>query len=166
MQCTQCKKGDTKVVDSRDGHGSIRRRRQCLKCGFRFTTYERLEIPQIKVEKRDGRIENYDRQKIIIGINKSLEKRPITEDEITNLIDDIEQEIINSNQKIIPTIQIGEIVTKKLKVLDEVAYLRFISVYKSFSSAKSFEREAKKLVSKRSEKLVSSKTRKLIKSAR
>lgn len=154
MQCTQCKKGDTKVVDSRDGHGSIRRRRECLKCGFRFTTYEHMEIPQIKVEKRDGRIENYDREKIITGISKSLEKRPVSEDEIESLIDNIEQEIIVINEKIISTTEIGEIVTKKLKLLDEVAYLRFISVYKSFSSAKNFAKEAQKLVSNRTRKLI------------
>lgn len=149
MHCTQCKKSDTKVVDSRDGHGSIRRRRECLKCGFRFTTYERLEIPQIKVEKRDGRIENYDREKIITGIIKSLEKRPIDDDQIAGLIDDIEQEIIVGNKKIVPSVEIGSIVTKKLKVVDEVAYLRFISVYKSFSSAKSFAHEAQKLIRRR-----------------
>lgn len=146
MQCTLCKKGDTRVIDSRVGENSIRRRRKCLLCGFRFTTYERLEIPQIKVEKRDGRAESYDRQKIEQGIRKALEKRPASEEEIANLIDDIEQEIIFSNQKVIPSTQIGEIVIKKLKKVDEVAYLRFISVYKSFSSAKSFEQEAKKLV--------------------
>jgi len=146
MHCTECKKGDTKVIDSRDGENSIRRRRECLLCGFRFTTYERLEIPQIKVQKRDGRIENFDRQKIITGINKALEKRPATEDDTASLVDDIEQEIIAANQKIILSTQIGEIVTKKLKKIDEVAYLRFISVYKSFSSAKNFEKEAQKLL--------------------
>jgi len=146
MQCTQCKKGDTKVVDSRDGENSIRRRRECLRCGFRFTTYERLEIPQIKVEKRDGRIENYDQQKIERGIRKAIGKRPVSEEEVVDLIDDIEHEIILSNQKIIASRQIGEIVTKKLKKIDEVAYLRFISVYKSFSSAKSFASEAEKLI--------------------
>ena len=145
MQCTQCKKGDTHVIDSRDGENSIRRRRKCLLCGFRFTTYERLEIPQIKVEKRDGQLESYDRQKIEQGISRALEKRPVSKEEVTNLINEIEHEIILSNQKNIPSIRIGEIVTKKLKKVDEVAYLRFISVYKSFSSAKCFEREAKKL---------------------
>ena len=149
MHCTECKKGDTKVIDSRDGENSIRRRRECLLCGFRFTTYERLEIPQIKVQKRDGRIENFDRQKIITGINKALEKRPATEDDTASLVDDIEQEIIAANQKIILSTQIGEIVTKKLKKIDEVAYLRFISVYKSFSSAKNFEKEAQKLLRKK-----------------
>jgi len=149
MHCTRCKKGDTRVVDSRDGENSIRRRRECLRCGFRFTTYERLEIPNIKVEKRDGRIEIYNRKKIEQGIRKALEKRPTSEDDLNNLIDDIEHDIILFNQKIIPTTMIGEIVTKKLKSVDEVAYLRFVSVYKSFSSAKSFENEAKKLLRRR-----------------
>jgi len=153
MQCTQCKKGDTRVIDSRDDQKTVRRRRECLLCGFRFTTYERLEIPQIKVEKRDGRVESYDRQKIEEGIRRALEKRPVHEEEVANLIDDIEHEIILINQKVIPSIQIGEIVTKKLKKVDEVAYLRFISVYKSFSSAKSFASEAQKLVSSKTRKL-------------
>ncbi len=158
MLCTQCKKSDTKVIDSRDDQKTVRRRRECLLCGFRFTTYERLETPRIKVRKRDGHVESYDRQKIEGGICKALEKRPVSEEEVANLIDDIEHEIILINQKVIPSIQIGEIVTKKLKKVDEVAYLRFISVYKSFSSAKSFASEA--------QKLVSSKTRKLIRRAR
>jgi len=101
------------------------------------------------VEKRDGRIEIYDRKKIEQGIRKALEKRPTSEDDLNNLIDDIEHDIILFNQKIIPTTMIGEIVTKKLKSVDEVAYLRFVSVYKSFSSAKSFENEAKKLLRRR-----------------
>ena len=159
MQCNQCKKGDTKVVDSRVGDNSIRRRRECLACGFRFTTHERVEVPEIKVEKRDGRVESYSRDKIEAGVRKALEKRQVEEEEILNLIDDIEQEVINANQKTVSSIYIGEAVSKKLKAIDDVAYLRFVSVYKSFSSAKTFENEAKKLTSKKM-------TKKLIKSAR
>ncbi len=146
MQCTQCKKADTKVIDSRDDEKTIRRRRECLKCGFRYTTYEKVEIPSIRVEKRDGRIESYDRNKIKFGILKSVEKRPIGDEAVCNLIDDIEHEIIMLGEKIIPSVKIGEITSKKLQKVDEVAYLRFMSVYKSFSSAKSFANEAQKLI--------------------
>ncbi|PIU24114.1 transcriptional regulator NrdR [Candidatus Berkelbacteria bacterium CG08_land_8_20_14_0_20_39_8] len=149
MQCTECKKGDTKVIDSRDDQKTIRRRRECLKCGFRFTTYEKIEIPAIKIEKRDGRIENYQKEKIRNGILKSLEKRAVDENIICNLIDDIEHTIVLLDKKTVPSILVGEIVSKKLRKIDDVAYLRFVSVYKSFSSAKSFASEAKKLVPKK-----------------
>ena len=146
MLCTQCKKGDTKVIDSRDDEKTIRRRRECLDCGFRFTTYEKVEVLGIRVEKRDGRVENYDRDKIKNGILKSVEKRPVGDDAVLAILDDIENEIIMLGKKIVPTILIGEIASKKLKEIDDVAYLRFVSVYKSFSSAKSFESEAKKIL--------------------
>lgn len=162
MQCTECKKGDTRVIDSRDDEKTIRRRRECLKCSFRFTTYEKIESPLIKIEKRDGRIENYDKNKIKSGILKSVEKRPVSDEQISELLDNIEHEIVMLGKKIVPSVEIGSIVSKKLQKVDDVAYLRFISVYKSFSSAKSFEDEAKKLVSKRSEKLVSRKMRKIL----
>lgn len=146
MLCTQCKKGDTKVIDSRDDEKTIRRRRECLECGFRFTTYEKVEVLGIRVEKRDGRIENYDRDKIKNGILKSVEKRPVDDNAVLGILDDIENEIIMLGKKIVPTILIGEIASKKLKEIDDVAYLRFVSVYRSFSSAKSFESEAKKIL--------------------
>lgn len=146
MQCTECKKGDTKVIDSRDDEKTIRRRRECLACGYRFTTYEKIEIPIIRIEKRDGRIENYDKGKIKAGILRSLQKRPVDEDAICGLLDEIEHEIISLDKKTVTSIEIGEIVSKKLRKIDDVAYLRFISVYKSFSSAGSFEKEARKLI--------------------
>lgn len=146
MQCVECKKGDTRVIDSRDDERIIRRRRECLACGYRFTTYEKIEVPAIRIEKRDGRIENYDKNKIKSGILLSLEKRPVGEEEVENIIDDIEHEIIMLGKKIVPSIIVGEITSKKLRKIDDVAYLRFISVYKSFSSAKSFESEAKKIL--------------------
>ncbi|MFA5158645.1 MAG: transcriptional regulator NrdR [Patescibacteria group bacterium] len=149
MYCTQCKKGDTKVIDSRDDEKTIRRRRECLKCGFRFTTYEKVEVPGIRVEKRDGRVENYDRSKIKNGILKSVEKRPVTEEMVCDILDDIEHEIVMLGKKIVPTIMIGEIASRKLQKIDDVAYLRFVSVYRSFSSAKSFESEAKKILGRK-----------------
>lgn len=149
MLCTQCKKGDTKVIDSRDDEKTIRRRRECLNCKFRFTTYEKVEVPGIRVEKRDGRIENYDRDKIKNGILKSVEKRPVSEELVSSILDDIENEIVMLGKKVVPTIMIGEIASQKLKVIDDVAYLRFVSVYRSFSSAKSFESEAKKILGRK-----------------
>lgn len=154
MLCTECKLGDTKVIDSRDDEKTIRRRRECLACGYRFTTYEKIEVPQIRIEKRDGRIENYDKEKIKVGILKSVEKRPVSEDMVCDMLDDIEHEIVMLGKKVVPTVQIGEITSQKLKAIDDVAYLRFISVYRSFSSAGSFEKEARKLVSSKSRKLI------------
>lgn len=150
MLCIRCKKADTKVVDSRDDKKTIRRRRECLSCKFRFTTYEKGEIPNFKIKKRSGNLEAYDRSKIYRGIIKSLEKRPFSEEKVMALVDDIEQRIIALQENIIESHLIGEIVSQCLKKIDEVAYLRFISVYKSFSSVKSFANEVKKLVSNKS----------------
>ncbi|MEI6144312.1 MAG: transcriptional regulator NrdR [Candidatus Berkelbacteria bacterium] len=151
MQCIECKKGDTKVIDSRDDEKTIRRRRECLKCGYRFTTYEKIEIPIIRIEKRDGRLENYDREKIKAGILLSLEKRPIDDHDVCGLLDDIEHEIVSLDKKTVASIEVGEIVSRKLRKIDDVAYLRFISVYKSFSSAKSFASEAKKILGRKND---------------
>jgi transcriptional repressor NrdR len=152
MRCVECKKGDTKVIDSRDDEKTIRRRRECLKCGYRFTTYEKVEEPVLRIQKRDGRIENFDKEKIRLGIMRALEKRPIEDEILINLVDEIERQVILLGEKTVPSIKVGEIVSAKLKTIDEVAYLRFISVYKSFSSAESFESEAKKLTIKRNKK--------------
>ena len=157
MLCIECKKADTKVIDSRDDEKSIRRRRECLKCGFRFTTYEKPETPNIRIEKRNGRYETYDRNKLEVGIRKALKKRPIKEEEVLEIINDIEHEIIMMAQKIIPSVIVGEIASKKLRIVDDVAYLRFVSVYKSFSTAKSFESEAKKLVLNKERKIIKEK---------
>lgn len=147
MHCIKCKKSETRVVDSRDDGKTVRRRRECFSCNFRFTTYEKSEVPVFKVEKRNGDKEGYKREKIYHGIKKSLEKRPFSDDKINLVVDDIEQKIIALQKSIVPSQIIGKIVSKELKKLDEVAYLRFMSVYKSFSSAKSFASEASKLTS-------------------
>ncbi|TSC94278.1 MAG: NrdR family transcriptional regulator [Candidatus Berkelbacteria bacterium Athens1014_28] len=146
MLCSKCKKGDTKVVDSRENEDGVRRRRECLSCGHRFTTHERFDSPRLLVKKRDGSLENFNRKKIEQGVVKSFEKRLPNENKFRELIDDIEQKIFSLNENLVSTSTIGKIVSKKLKGIDEVAYLRFISVYKSFSSAKSFASEAKKLI--------------------
>jgi len=145
MLCPECKKSDTKVLDSRDENRFVRRRRQCLKCKYRFTTYERVESPKIQVVKRDLAIEKYNRTKLAKGVYLALEKRPVSKDQIETLIDDVEYEVSKLKTKVITSRQLGDIVIKKLKESDEVAYLRFLSVYKSFGSAKKFQKEAEKL---------------------
>lgn len=114
-------------------------------CGKRFTTYERIETAEIRIVKRDGRREHYMRQKLKIGLLKACEKRPISTEKIDALIDDIELELRNYKSTEIPSKKIGEIVMEKLKNLDEVAYIRFASVYKKFTDIKSFEKELGKL---------------------
>lgn len=145
MFCPECKNKKTDVLDSRNEGRLIRRRRECKKCKFRFTTHERIDQPKISVVKRNGETENYQRSKIVKGLYLALEKRPVNNLSIENAIDDIEYEISKLKLKIISTKQVGDIVLRKLKELDEVAYLRFLSVYKSFGSAKKFQREAEKL---------------------
>ncbi len=145
MICPECKKSDTKVLDSRDDDRTIRRRRECLRCHYRFTTYERIESPKIKVVKRNGVIEEYSRNKLGRGINLSLEKRPVTPNHIESIIDAVEHEITKLKTKYITSKQIGKFCIDKLKDVDEVGYLRFLSVYKSFGSASKFQKEAEKL---------------------
>lgn len=148
MLCPECKKSDTKVLDSRDDERLIRRRRECLRCKYRFTTYERVESPRLKVIKRNGTSEDYSRQKLSHGIHLALEKRPVTCTQIESIIDDIEHEITKLKTRYISSKQVGNLVISKLKAADEVAYLRFLSVYKSFGSASKFQKEAEKLTKK------------------
>jgi transcriptional repressor NrdR len=145
MLCPECKKSDTKVLDSRDDDRLIRRRRECLRCRYRFTTYERVESPKIKVIKRNGITEEYSRNKLGRGIHLALEKRPVAQSQVEGIIDAIEHEITKLRSKIISSKQIGKFVIDQLKLVDEVAYLRFLSVYKSFGSASKFQKEAEKL---------------------
>ena len=145
MKCPFCKATDSKVVDSRslmDG-SVIRRRRECEKCHARFTTYERLENMPWKVIKKDGRRENFDRWKLKSGILKSVEKRPIGLEQVDAMIDEIERELFNSSEHEVTTVAIGEGVMSKLKQLDEVAYVRFASVYRQFKDLNEFMSELK-----------------------
>jgi len=155
MKCPVCYYPDTKVVDSRvatDGL-SIRRRRECLKCGFRFSTYEEIEILDLMIVKRDGRKESYDREKLVRGLKKALEKRPITEDKFKRLVHSIERDIQRLRKGEITSSQVGQIIMKHLKKVDQVAYIRFASVYESFKDAQEFRRELNKLLkSKRTNK--------------
>ncbi len=148
MKCPVCYFADTKVVDSRvasDGL-SIRRRRECLKCGFRFSTYEEVEILDLTVVKRDGRKESYVRDKLIKGLKSAFEKRPITEEKFKKLINLIERDLQAIRKNEILSEQIGQIVMKQIKKIDQVAYIRFASVYQSFKDAQSFKRELNKLI--------------------
>jgi transcriptional repressor NrdR len=150
MRCPACYYEDSKVIDSRvasDGL-SIRRRRECLKCGFRFSTYEEVEILDLVVVKRDGRKESYSREKIIKGLRRALEKRPITEDNFKKLINLIERDLQILRKNEVTADQIGQIVMKNLKRFDQVAYIRFASVYESFKDAHEFRRELNKLLKK------------------
>jgi transcriptional repressor NrdR len=147
MECPYCHNCETKVTDSRDtGALSIRRRRECLKCEKRFTTYEYIEMSSLYVIKKDGRREKFDRNKIKKGIMKALEKRPIGQDEIEKLINLIEEKIRRIGKEEVETSIIGEYVMEELKNLDHIAYIRFASVYRSFTDLSSFEKEVKTLI--------------------
>jgi len=150
MKCPACHYDDTKVTDSRlvNEGMAIRRRRKCLKCGFRFSTYEEVEILNLTVIKRDGRTEPYNKEKMEAGLRKSFEKRPITQDEFKKLVNHIERDIQLEGKNEIKAKRIGEIIMKHLRRVDDVAYIRFASVYRSFKDAKTFQRELKKIIKK------------------
>jgi len=147
MECPYCHNIETKVTDSRDtGALSIRRRRECLKCGKRFTTYEYIELTPLYVKKKDGRLEKFDRSKIKNGIMKAIEKRPIEHEKIEEILNQIEEKIRRIGTEQIDSKVIGEYVMESLKETDHVAYIRFASVYRSFTDASSFQEEVNKLI--------------------
>ena len=148
MKCPYCSSDDTKVIDSRpaDDNTSIRRRRQCEACGKRFTTYEKLETMSLMVIKKDNSRESYDRSKIEAGVVTSCHKRPVSTEQISKMIDEIENEVFAMGEKEIPTSVIGEKVMKRLKDMDEVAYVRFASVYREFKDVNTFIDEIGKLL--------------------
>jgi transcriptional repressor NrdR len=149
MKCPYCGKENTRVIDSRPtDDSSIRRRRQCDECGKRFTTYEKVETLPLIVVKKDNNREPYNREKIVAGIVRSCHKRPISMKQINDMVDDIEGQIFNMGEKEIPTTTIGSIVMDKLKDLDEVAYVRFASVYREFKDVNTFMDEIKKILKK------------------
>lgn len=147
MKCPFCGKDNTKVIDSRPtDDSSIRRRRQCDECGKRFTTYEKVETMPLIVIKKDDNREPYDREKLVAGIVRSCHKRPVSLSQINTMVDEIETQIFNMGEKEIPTTTIGRIVMDKLKELDEVAYVRFASVYREFKDVNTFMDEIKKIL--------------------
>lgn len=145
MKCPYCYNDETKVNDTRETEYSdvTRRRRECLKCGKRFTTYERVELLDLRVVKKNGDIETFDRNKILKGVVRACEKRPIKIEKIGRLVDDIESELRKEETTEIPSKIIGEKVMEQLKQLDKIAYVRFASVYKEFTDLRSFEKELK-----------------------
>lgn len=150
MKCPFCSKENTKVIDSRpaEDNSSIRRRRQCDECGKRFTTYEKVETIPLIVIKKDNNREPYDRQKIEAGIVRSCHKRPVSMNQINDLVDEVETVVFNMEEKEVPSARIGEIVMDKLKDFDSVAYVRFASVYREFKDVGTFMEELKKILDK------------------
>lgn len=150
MNCIYCGEPETKVVDSRlvDNH-SIKRRRECLKCKRRFTTYETPEETQILVIKKDNTREVFDKNKILKGIVSSCVKRPVSKNDMENLVNEIEKEVYRKEVKEISSYEIGEMVLEKLKALDEVAYVRFASVYRDFKEVSNFKTELNNLNKKK-----------------
>ncbi len=147
MKCPYCIKGKSKVVDKRDipELDTIRRRRECLKCGKRYTTYERIELTGLTVTKKDGRRESFGRDKLLSGVLKACEKRPIAREHIEKLVSEVEAELRSREDKEVPSTEIGKRVMEKLRDLDNVAYIRFASVYREFTDLRSFEKELTKL---------------------
>ena len=151
MKCPFCGHNEEKVIDSREAPDgtSVRRRRECSSCKRRYTTYERLEEHPLLVVKRDGRREPFDRKKILSGVVKACEKRPVPAEKMETLVDEVEREITQEFEREAPSVEIGERLMRRLHDLDEVAYVRFASVYRSFKDINQFMKELKDLLSKK-----------------
>ena len=147
MRCPKCSAVDDKVIDSRSSRDGvlIRRRRECLKCGARFTTYEEIEHEKLRVKKRDGQYEEFDRHKLLTGIEKACEKRPVSSEQIEALVEQVTTELENEFGREVPSKEIGARVIQHMRDLDEVAYVRFASVYRQFRDAEQFIHEIKQL---------------------
>ena len=141
MNCPYCGHFDSKVIDSRDVNDGIRRRRQCLQCESRFTTYERLQSASLFVIKKDNRREEFDRDKLLTGIRRACEKRPLTSGTVENVVDEIEAEVYRLGRTEIPTRTIGDMVMARLRKLDHIAYIRFASVYREFTDITTLKEE-------------------------
>ncbi len=139
MKCPFCNNDKTQVIDKRESREGFRRRRECLKCRKRFTTYEAIEEPKIFVIKKDSRREPFSREKLRIGISKACEKRPVSQEEIDKIVSEIEQKLKEQGKEVNSKV-IGEFVIKELKTLDKVAYVRFASVYREFADVSQFKK--------------------------
>ncbi|MEE8283155.1 MAG: transcriptional regulator NrdR [candidate division NC10 bacterium] len=148
MKCPFCGQVEEKVVDSREARdgAAVRRRRECLNCGRRFTTYERIEEIQFMVVKKDGRREPFDRNKILSGLVKATQKRPVGVAELDKITDEVETRLTEKPDREISSIEIGELIIQRLYELDEVAYVRFASVYRQFKDVSEFVEEVKGLL--------------------
>jgi transcriptional repressor NrdR len=151
MKCPYCGFDDSKVTDSRAIEGGIRRRRECLSCGQRFTTVERVELGGLMAVKKDGRREEFSREKILLGVRKACEKRSIPQGAVEALVDDVETEVYAQGKAEVPTSLIGELVIDRLRALDEVAYIRFASVYRAFHDVDDLKEELAALERNRAE---------------
>ncbi len=147
MKCHQCQSKSSKVIESRDvaDGEAIRRRRQCLKCDYRFTTYERLERPSLVVVKRNGTRQLFSREKLLAGLQRATEKTAVTNMQLEAFVADIERDLYGRGEPEISSVDIGELVMERLPKLNEVAYVRFASVYRSFKNISGFERELSKI---------------------
>ena len=145
MHCPYCTFSDYKVTDSRVVENGIRRRRECQRCGLRFTTYERIQATALMVSKHDGRREEFNREKLIIGIRKACTKRPISSRTIEKMVEDVEAELQHLGQVEVPTSILGSMVMERLMKLDRVAYIRFASIYQDFQQIESFEQAVQDL---------------------
>ncbi|MFP4038792.1 MAG: transcriptional regulator NrdR [Candidatus Nanohaloarchaea archaeon] len=143
MKCIYCEEGDTKVVDTRESDERVRRRRECKNCGERFTTYEEVESLEIKVEKTGGRIEAFDEDKIRSGLEKAVKKTPVGDDEVDEIVEKVKSKV--KGRKKVDSREIGRIVKEELKSRNEVAYIRFASVYDSFEDLESLQEEVEAL---------------------
>jgi len=150
MKCPYCSYKEDKVVDSRatQEESAVRRRRECLRCGKRFTTYEYVEEVSMMVIKKDGRREPFDRKKILSGIIKACEKRPVGIEKMEEIVTQVERAVQKKSDREVPSSRIGELVMEKLKVIDDVAYVRFASVYRQFKDVGQFMLELKDILSK------------------
>ena len=151
MHCPQCGERETRVVDSRifEDQATIRRRRECAHCGARFTTYERIEAARLVVLKRDGRREEFDRAKLLSGLRKALTRRPVAEDAPERAADAIETTLRGAGVSEIPSSRIGELAMERLRALDQIAYIRYASVYQSFEDLETLKREVDTLYAER-----------------
>ena len=138
MICPYCRFPDSKVIDSRPKDDRIKRRRECIKCGARFTTYEIIENPMLMVEKRSGSYEPFDRNKLIKGIFSAIKKRPVNIDAVEKIADNIENHYANELKNVAPSKEIGDLVMEQLRAIDPISYIRFASVYEDFTDVESF----------------------------
>ena len=148
MRCPYCGSADTKVTDSRDAEAGIRRRRECLGCGQRFTTMERLAVGGLLVVKKDGRREEFSREKLLAGLRKACQKRPLPAGTVEAVADAVETELRQRGAPEMPSVEIGELVMGQLRDLDDIAYIRFASVYRAFADLEDIERELEALASR------------------
>lgn len=150
LLCPTCRKSETRVVDSRDDENVVRRRRECLdpRCKHRFTTYERMEAPRLFVVKKDGRREQFSREKILAGLRRACEKRPVSESQMEAVAADLERDLFARGESEVPSTTIGEKLMEALRTLDKVAYIRFASVYRQFRDVESFQEELATLLAK------------------